>query len=142
MIDSIDHFSINDNFWIQFKSHLISFGFKRLPKDIHFTIGFDQSSPDANIHLTKNHSDPKDKPKIKLIIIDKKVLEEITPSLFTSILNYILRPLEMRQIQKEMKGEIGFISFDKRQNSEIKIESKLIELFKGHHEIKNSSFAP
>ncbi|MBI1184146.1 hypothetical protein GC194_07735 [bacterium] len=132
MTRTIDHISVNDLFWIQFKSHLISFGFKGLPDGIHFTIGFDSRTPDANLHVTKNHSDPKDKPKIKIFVIDKALLEEIAPSLSLSMLNSLLEPIDIDNLQLESKSDLGFISFNNIENSALSAisEQKLIDSFK------------
>lgn len=132
MTKTIDHFSVNDLFWIQFKSHLISFGFKGLPNGIHFTIGFDSRTTDANIHITKNYSDPKDKPKIKVLVINKTLLEEIAPSLLLSMINSVLKPIDIDKLQSENTSELGFISFNSFENSVLSAisEQKLINNFK------------
>lgn len=132
MTATIDHISINDIFWIQFKSHLISFGFKGLPEDTHFTVGFDDRSPDINFHVTKNSVDPKDKPQIKIVIIDKQLLEEDTPPLTLAMLNKMLKPLNMEELKAKYDYDLGFISFDSLQNSEASslTKQRLIDSFK------------
>ena len=132
MAETIDYISINDIFWIQFKSHLVSFGFKGLPDGTHFTIGFDERSPDINFHVTKNATNPKDKPQIKIIVIDKQILEEVAPSLTLSMLNKILEPLDMKELKAKYDYDLGFISFDRLQNSEASslTEQRLIDSFK------------
>jgi hypothetical protein len=108
----IDNISINDIFWIQFREHLLSFGFKGLPKDTHFTIVFDDKNPDINLHATKNVSNSKDKPQIKIVVIDKILLEEVIPSLTLLFLNKILQPLDMDEFKSKHKHGLKFISFD------------------------------
>ncbi|MEX0609708.1 MAG: hypothetical protein WD016_03125 [Balneolaceae bacterium] len=132
MSKNIDHISINDLFWIQIKSHLISFGFKGLPKGVHYTIGFDSRTQDVNLHVTKNHSDPKDKPQLKIVVIDKKLLEEIAPSLALSMLNLILKPLKIETLKTDQNKRLSFISFDKLQNSKLSLstEQQLTDSFK------------
>lgn len=141
MVETIDHISINDIFWIQFKSHLVSFGCKGLPDGTHFTIGFDERSTDINFHVTKNTTDPKDKPQIKIVIIDKQTFEEVTPSLALSMLNKILKPLDMKKLKAKYNYDLGFISFDSLQNSEASFltEQCLIDGFKDISRLKRKT---
>ncbi len=74
-ISTFDYFSINKKFWIKLSNRLISFGCDALPNNVHFTIGFDERSPDINFHITKNTSDAKNKPQIKIFVTNKKELE-------------------------------------------------------------------
>lgn len=128
----INHVSINNGFWIQFKNHLITFGFKGLPEGTHFTIGFDDRSPDVNFHVTKNSIDPKDKPQIKIVVIDKLILEELSPKLIALIFDYLLQPLDIQELRKKYDYDLGYISFETLQNSEeaTVVEHSLIERFK------------
>lgn len=132
MAKTIDYISINDIFWIQFKSQLISFGFKGLPEGTHFTISFDERSPDINFHVTKNATYLKDKPQIKIVVIDKQLLEDVAPSLTLLMLNKILKPLVMKELKAKYDYKLGFISFDSLQNSQVSFvtEQLLIESFK------------
>lgn len=132
MAEAIDHISINDIFWVQFREHLISFGFKGLPKDTHFTISFDKKSADINFHITKNVADPTNKPKITIVCVDKLILEEITPSLFLSVVNKILQPINIEELKSNSDSDLGFISFDGLENSDTSLltEQKLIESFR------------
>ena len=132
MAKKIDHISINDTFWIQFKSHLVTFGFKGLPHRTHFTISFDERSTDINIHVTKNATDPKDKPQIKIVVIAKQHLEENASALTFSMLNKMLKPLDMKELRAKYNYDLGFISFDSLQNSEASslTKQRLIDSFK------------
>jgi hypothetical protein len=132
MTETVDYISINDIFWIQLKSHLVSFGFKSLPDNIHFTISFDDRSPDINLHITKNVTDFKNKPKIRIVCIDKILLEEILPSLSVTFLNRILQPIDLVELKNKYNNHLGFISFDNFEYSKTYslTEQKLIDSFK------------
>lgn len=137
----IDHISVNDSFWIQIKSHLVSFGFKGLPKDVHFTISFNKNSNDWNIHITKNVGTSRDKPQIKIVVIDKLKLQELTSSIMLTILNVIFQPLNIIAIREQHQNNIGFIPMQILQSSELSAttEQRLIESFKDISRIKKQS---
>ncbi|MFN3530597.1 MAG: hypothetical protein ACK417_11800 [Bacteroidia bacterium] len=137
----MDHISVNDSFWIQIKSHLVSFGFKGLPKDVHFTISFNKKSNDWNIHITKNVGTSKDKPQIKIVVIDQILLQELTSSIMFTILNVIFRPINIIAIKEQHQNNIGFILLHILQSSEFSAftEQSLIESFKHLSRIKKKS---
>ena len=137
----IDYISINDLFWVQIKPHLISFGFKGLSENIHFTIGFDERSPDINLHITKNTSNQNNKPHIKIVVIEKKIVQEIENSLLFSILNMILEPIDLDELQSNYDFELGYLPYDKIENSEATVATKqrLISNFKKMSKIKRKS---
>jgi hypothetical protein len=141
MTKTIDHFSINDLFWIQLKEHLISFGFKGLPTDTHFTIGFDDRSPDINLHITKNTTDPTNKPKITIVTIDKTLLKLDINSLALKLLNKILQPFDINEHKKQYDYNLGFISFENLKNSSSAsiTEQSLIDSFNDISKIKSKT---
>ncbi len=141
MTDTVDYISINDIFWVQIKSHLVSFGFKGLPDNVHFTIGFDDRSPDINLHITKNVADSINKPKIRIICIDKILLEEIAPSLSLAMLNKILQPIDLGELKRKYNYDLGFISFDNFEHSKTYslTEQKLIDSFKDISKFKRKT---
>lgn len=141
MTKTIDHISINDVFWVQFKSHLVSFGFKGLPDNIHFTIGFDDRSPDINLHITKNVADQTNKPKIRIACIDKILLEEIVPSLSVAMLNKFLQPIDLEELKRKYDYDLGFISLDSFEHSDrySLTEQKLIDSFKDISKFKRKT---
>jgi hypothetical protein len=138
---TIDHFSINDIFWVQIRPYLFSFGFKSLPDKIHYTIAFNESSSDINFHVTKNIADHNNRPQIKIFIIDKLLLNELAPSLTLSLLNKILQPIDMVELKSKYDYKLGYISFDslEHSNSYSLIEQKLIESFKDISKFKKKT---
>jgi len=117
MLNSFNNLSLNDDFWIQIKGHLISFGFKGLPKDVHFTIFFGKNSPAYNFHVTKNISDTLLKPRIGILTIERKVLDEVSPASFQRLMYKLLQPIDLDELIRNSKGNISFLSFDSLKNT-------------------------
>tara|TARA_B100000780_G_C21095085_1_gene441600 strand:+ start:173 stop:967 length:795 start_codon:yes stop_codon:yes gene_type:complete len=141
MVDKIDYISFNDIFWVQLKEHLISFGYKGLPDGIHMTIGFDKRSKDVNLHVTKNHSSIKDKPQIKIVLIEKILLEEIGLDLLMSLQHAFLKEICIKDFTDESNSDIGFLSYSKFEKSKLSDEvlEKVIERFSDLTRIKRKS---
>jgi hypothetical protein len=137
----IDYISINDIFWVQFKPYLVSFGFNGLPKDIHFTISFNDNNPDINFHVTKNADNPNDKPQIRIVCIDKLLLEVYVSSFSLALLNKVLQPINIEELKTKYDNDIGFISFDNLELSDTNslLKHKLIDSFKNNMEIKRKT---
>lgn len=114
---SIDYISVTDNFWIQLKSHLITFGFKRLPKGTHLTLSFKNSDPDINFHVTKNSKNSNDKPQIKIAVIEKKHLEDVIHLIWFEIIDKVLLPLDINKLKAKSNNYLRFISFESLRNS-------------------------
>jgi hypothetical protein len=109
-MDKITTISINKLFWIKFSDHLISFGYKGLPKDIHFTFSFEKESKDFNFHITKNISGLKYKPQIKIILIEKKLFE-VEQEFGQWLLNKMLVPLDLDDLKKKHGNNLSYISY-------------------------------
>lgn len=137
----INYISVNDWFWFQIHPHLISFGSKQLPKDIHYTISFNENSPDINFHVTKNSNDAKTKPKIAIVVISKKDLDSLSDSLVRRMLKLTLKPFDIEDFRKRNRDKINFLSFEKIQNGELSnyIENELKEGFKPISKIKRKT---
>lgn len=135
----IDNISINGDFWVQLKTHLVSFRFKGLPKGVHFTIGFDKRSSDVNFHVTNNHSNPNDKPQIKIVVIDKNHLEKIAQSFPMILYNLILSPFDFNDLQE--KDEFNFIPFNDLESPELSSDvlQDLIDRFKDISRIRKKT---
>ncbi len=136
---NFNYFSVKNNFWIQFQPHLISFGFKKLPKDIHFTVSFNSNNPDINLHITKNTNNQFDKPQITIVCIDKKLLDELSNDLIKVFFKNILKPFDIEIIKKKNHNNLGFISYDNLQSLSIskQFEETLITSFKDYYKIKS-----
>lgn len=141
MRKEIDYISFNKTFWIQWKEHLVSFGFEGLPECTHFTIVFDKRYADLNFHVTRNVTDEKDKPQIKIVIINKKTIEKHLNLLATNILNYILEPLDIQELKSKYNHDLGFIALDHTMNSDTSIatEEQFIKMFKIISKVKRKT---
>lgn len=141
MHKTFNHFSFNDLFWIQINEHFISFGFKGLPIDIHFTIAFNLRSKDINLHLTKNTVDPKNKPKITIVTIDKTVLYQDIDFLVSKLLNKVLILIDIKEYINNHDNNLGFISFENLLDSDSfsVIEQELTDRFKYSLKIKKKT---
>lgn len=127
METAYDYLSVNDDFWIQFKSSLISFGFKGLPKDIHLTISFHPDNPRINFHVSKNTHNALSKPKIAIVEIEKSTLAQISDTLVSKIYRTMLKPFDLRQFTLDNRNNVGFLSFDllQKENFGMQMEDAL-----------------
>lgn len=90
----------------------MSFGFKGIPSDQHFTFAKNDKSG-INFHITKNIADPKNslkKPFIPILEIDKKIISSDLNSLFLSMFFVMLNEIDISEIEGEQ--ETTFLSFD------------------------------
>ena len=92
---TITNISLENLFWFEIKEYLMSFGGNELPKNIHYTIAFNPSSEYINLHLTKNTTDSKNKPRITIAAIKKSELEELMPSLANALFRAIFEPVNI-----------------------------------------------
>ncbi len=136
--NKLNYISIKGLFWMQFKEHLVSFGFKGLPTDQHFTISFNAEN-DINFHITKNVANSKNKPKIPILSIDKKIASSDFGSLFLAMLFNVLKPIDIDELKK--KTELEFISFSQleKDNSYSKSQQKLFDSFRDISKIKQKT---
>lgn len=140
-----NHISINDYFWIRSSPQLINFGFRGLPKDIHYSLSFSNKSPDFNFHVTKNTEDSKNKPKITIVCIDKKLLQEWLEVNFSALSNSLLRtmlqPLDIFELKNKYDNNLGFISFESLKNTDAcsLAEQSLVERFREISKVKNKT---
>lgn len=140
MEKNIDYFSVNDLFWVQFKEHLISFGYKELPKDIHFTISFN-GVHGINLHVTKNSDDFKNKPQIGIVSINKDDFERFENLITKKLLHLILKPFDIEDFKKRNRNRVGFLPFEKIQQSNTgkMIEEKLKDIIKPISKLQRKS---
>ena len=96
-------------FWIQIRPHLWSFSFKGIPSEIHFTFAKNSKSG-INFHITKNIEDPenpKKKPFIPILEINKEVISFDLNSLFLNIVFEMLDEIDIKE-----NSECSFLSFE------------------------------
>lgn len=136
---NIRNLEIND-FWCRLSDSIFSIGLGILPKDIHYTFVFDNMLDDVNLHLTKNTANQKNKPQIKIIIIDKKVLSQIAEDILPSFFLSVLEPFDMKSYRAKHNDEVGFVSMAQIENSDLEtiIMSRISETFSDITKIRSS----
>ncbi len=97
---------------MRFQEHLISFRFKGLPKDIHFSISLHPNSTKVNLHVTRNTTDAHSKPKISIVEIDKSILDQLGDHLSKRLFGLMLKPFDMRQFKLDNRNKVWFISYE------------------------------
>lgn len=127
-MNNIRFLAIND-FWCTLKTNLSSADFSALPQDVHCTLVFDEKLSDVNFHFTKNTKNQASKPQIKIVIIDKDVLYKIAEKTLPDFFLNLLESFDIESYKLRYENEVGFISFDNIEDSELGtlIKTTLIE---------------
>jgi hypothetical protein len=133
----ITSFSFNKLFWLESKGNRISFRLDGIPKDIHFTISWENSEK-VNLHITKNIGDGTDKPKIVIIEINKSLVAEIVGFIPQLIINQLYKPLSFKGLSRASRKNIRLFYFDNiESHPQIKVlEDKILNLFKENSSVK------
>ncbi|GAC1314271.1 MAG: hypothetical protein NVSMB24_38700 [Mucilaginibacter sp.] len=120
-METLKRISFDGGDFIWFQPYCISFRFKglfnqELPKSIHFTLAYNEGSPDINLHVTNNLSDEYDKPKVVIADVNKKILKERAEAFGGEMLRLFLEPVNFQVMQKRPKWgrhqQTTFLSFD------------------------------
>ena len=88
---------------------MLSFSFKGIPDEIHFTFA-KNSKAGINFHITKNINDPKNpkkKPKIPILEINKEVISSDLNSLFLTMIFGMFKEIDISE-----KTDFTFLSFE------------------------------
>jgi len=127
----INRFKIKGLGWVQINPHLLSFGHKNLPKDVHFTVSWN-GEKDMDFHLTRNVSDKDDKPYIPILKIEREVIKEDVESIFLTMFFSILRKIEPKEIREFKTAK--YVSFTELNSNatNFSVDEKL------HHHFKNN----
>jgi hypothetical protein len=132
---AFNHLSVEGLFWAKITHNQIGFGLNNLPENVHFTIAFNASSPDINLHVTKNTRN-ESKPKVEIFRIDKKLLEELALGITKRLMFSLLEPFDVANL-------IGteYISFTKAEQSDAhpEVERLVKERFKSITKIKQKT---
>ena len=139
MEKKINNISINDLFWVQFNDSIISFGFNRIQKDIHFTISFEKDKKDINLHITKNVKTKGRKPAIRILVIDKQTFKNEIGNIAITFLRNILEPIDRKDLDRRKKPK--FLSYkDLSDSGQLEyLEPLLKDSFKGLVRIRKKS---
>ena len=130
----VNKISIDGKFWLQIQPYLVSFGWEGMPKDVHYTIAFNEQSPMINLHVTKNVTvaDDERKPYIRIVQISKEDLTKVSNSIAKRMMGLILEPYDIVKFKRKHRSQVGFLSFSNLQEGEMAkiMELKLINAFK------------
>lgn len=130
----INKISIDGKFWVQLQPHLLSFGWEGMPKDVHYTIAFNEHSPMINLHVTKNVTLENDerKPYIRIVQISKEDLTRVSDSITKRMMGLIMEPYDIVEFKRKHRSQVGFLSFSSLQEGEVSkvVEMKLVNAFK------------
>lgn len=97
----------------------LSFRVGQLPKDVHYTLVYNEAYNEINLHLTRNKG-PKDyKPQIKIFKINRQSLLDNFEAFVINLINTCLTPVDMDAFKKANSYEVGFGSFDDIRNSDL-----------------------
>lgn len=107
---------IEDIWMIRFSENVTSFWFKGLPEKMHFSVSHRSGDLYWNLHLTKNVTDPTDKPKITICKIRTKNLTTDFENLCRYFMSQILEPYPMHRNRRKQAGYL--IKHEDLQNGE------------------------
>lgn len=128
-MEDLRRISFGGGDFIWFQPYCISFRFKglfdrELPKTMHFTLAYNEDSPDINLHVTNNLSDEYDKPKVVIVIANKEIFKEKIEAFGADMLRLFLEPINFRPVQKRPKWgrhqQTTFLSFDDLEKNSFK----------------------
>ncbi|MBS1529178.1 MAG: hypothetical protein JSU01_02625 [Bacteroidetes bacterium] len=75
----------------------------QIPKDVHFTFGYNKETGDINLHVTRNVQDQNDKPNVRVAIFHKDDLNRALPALAAKLIKVHLIPLSFYNRGKKTK---------------------------------------
>lgn len=145
MSEQINSISIADVIWMQVKVNRISFWFKGMPKDVHFTLAWNQATGRTNLHLTRNIGDGSDKPRVGIVEADKPFKEKLAKLVPPIILAKIFQPLSFKKYSRKERKNIWLMFADELEKNidAIHIEEELSLIWrKGSRTKKNRVTVP
>jgi len=107
MDELLNYISYEDEFFIRLTTHVTSFGFKGLPKDVHFSISHHPAKDGLNFHVTRNTEDNRNKPQIVIFTISKLSAPKIIESMGKELITLICEPLFIPYYQKLSKRKFS-----------------------------------
>ncbi|WP_437369245.1 hypothetical protein [Maribacter litoralis] len=127
----INRFKIKGLGWVQLNPHLLSFGHKNLPKDVHFTISWN-GEKDIDFHLTRNVFNKDDKPQVPILKFERKGIKEELEYLLLTMFFSILRKIEPEEIREFKTAQyLSFTELDSNA-ANFSVDEKL------HHHFKSN----
>ena len=109
---------------------------ENIPKDVHFTIGYNAETQEINLHITRNVSDQSNKPKIIVAKFHLDALNKALPQITKKMLNVFLVPLVFNTSRKRPKyGRIEkrlFLDFSALESESAYKEGEVLEAASKH----------
>lgn len=132
MADELESISLGSLFWIQFKKDRMSFRMTGILEDIHFTVSWHPNSPKINLHLTRNISDERNKPKIVIAEIEKKVAAELMTFLPAVVFHHLFIPVSYKSCSRKSRKNIRLCFYDdlEKHSARAIVEKNIIQQFK------------
>jgi len=134
---AFEKISIDGFFGFYLNEYLISFWNKstsnmthKVPDNIHFTIAFNSDSKYVNLHLTKNVQNDEDKPAVRIVVIDKQLLEELAPYISNSIFNAMFELINVFSFTKNKAAYFVANAKFQRSKNALLFGNRLIKHFK------------
>lgn len=101
---------------IHFSDERVSFGLDTFQSDIHFTLAFNSTNRDGskneyiNFHVSRNFGNPATKPKSEVVRMKKEDAEQLVEDFSKFLLQHILKPLDIDELQSKNTEPLHFIS--------------------------------
>lgn len=136
MINGINNIRLEGLFTGILQKHLMTFRTGKLPKDIHFTLVFDENLADINLHITRNVKGAT-KPKIGIVKVNRRVVSDLAEELSLRMFYSLMEPIQMKVFLND-KDSVGFISFDDAEKSGVsqRIYDSWLEPLKAYTKVK------
>jgi len=104
---------------------------ENIPKDVHFTIGYNAETQEINLHITRNVNDQSNKPKIIIAKFHLEAMNEALPQIAKRVLNVFVVPLVFNTSRKRPKyGRIEkrlFLDFSALESESAYKEGEVLE---------------
>jgi hypothetical protein len=128
--------------WLSIGKHVLSFCWRGLPKDVHFSINYNAEDDYVNLHVTRNVVSQFNKPKIEIVRVKKIEVEEVAKLICQTLLADIFVPFDIRPFQRgssKMAWGARYISFKRFEKSRNyrNFKIQLIRTFRQHSSIKS-----
>lgn len=111
-MNDFDSFSMGDIVWLQIKSNRFSFRFKGMPQSVHFTLARNPEKGHANLHLTKEVGNGKNKPRIDIVLLDKMFVDTVKNCLPALFMKACLKRETFKQYSRQQRKGIRVVFLD------------------------------
>jgi hypothetical protein len=108
--DDVDNISIENHCWIEWNERFLSFRWNSMSEHLHFTIAYNEKSPDINLHLSKNI--PNDgKLRYDIAAIPKAVLLNLQEQIAGLFLNELFELVDLNFLRRKYGRRFSWLPF-------------------------------